>query len=94
MPDLSNVLPILSLLIAALALGRNWKSDTKQDQSSLTTVIVKLEAINDTVKEIRIEMRDLKADIDSIRERVVAVEQSVKSAHKRLDDISSSFPTE
>lgn len=85
--EITQLVSVFSLLIAAFALARNLKLDTKSDQTELTTVIVKLETIIDNVKEIRIETRDLKNDIDGIKERLVAVEQSVKSAHKRIDGL-------
>lgn len=88
MPELSQVLPIISLLIAAAALWRNLKGDSKADQAAMTTVIVKLETINDNIKEVRSEMRDVKTDLEEMRERMVKVEQSAKSAHKRIDAIT------
>lgn len=92
--EITQLVSVLSFLVAAFALARNLKLDTKSDQTELTTVIVKLETIIDNVKEIRIETRDLKNDIDGIKERLVAVEQSVKSAHKRIDGLHDEHQTE
>lgn len=92
--EITQLVSILSLLIAAVALARNLKLDTKSDQTELTTVIVKLETINDNIKEVKIDMRDAKADMDKVKERLTAVEASVKSAHKRIDGLHNEHISE
>lgn len=87
---------VLSIINAVSNFKKNNKADTKEDTMAMTTVAVKLESIQDNMKELKNDfstsMGDLKKDILSIRsdmndfrERIVVVEQSVKSAHHRLD---------
>jgi peptidoglycan hydrolase CwlO-like protein len=81
---------ILSLIVSAIVgfstiKSRN-SSDTKQETTQLTTLIVKLENINDGVNEIKADMRNMKDDVRELRDRVIKVEESTKSAHRRLDD--------
>lgn len=83
--EISHVISGCSLLIAAFALYRNLKGDTKTDAGQLTTLIVKLEAINDDTKEIKGDMKDVKSDIDKMKEKITLAEASTKSAHKRID---------
>lgn len=75
---------------------RNQKNDTetqvreaaeeaKQEQSTNTMVMLKLEMIQDDLKEIKNENRNFREDISQLRERVAKVESSLKSYHKRLD---------
>ena len=64
---------------------RNKTQDDKQDASQLTTVIVKLENIGEGINEIKSDMKGVKEDVVELRERIVAVEQSAKSAHHRVD---------
>lgn len=45
----------------------------------------KLDSISDDTKEIRKEIIDVKVKVNDLSERVVMVEQSTKSAHRRLD---------
>ena len=87
MPTISEVLPFLALIISAIALLRNLKGDTRQDAGQMTTVIVKLETINENVKEVKADIKDVKNDIEKMKERLVVVEQSTKSAHKRIDKL-------
>lgn len=85
--EFTQLVSVLSFLVAAFALGRNLKGDVKSDQSELTTVIVKLETINENVKEVKTDIKDVKSDVEKMKERITVVEQSVKSAHKRIDDV-------
>ena len=68
-------------------LKRNKANDDKKDATEMTTVIVKLESIGTGVTEIKSDMKNIRADLQELRERVVVVEQSTKSAHKRLDTL-------
>jgi peptidoglycan hydrolase CwlO-like protein len=69
-------------------MSRNNRNDTVNETSQMTTVMVKLENIADGIHEIKSDMRTVKSDVDHLRERLTIVEQSVKSAHKRLDDLT------
>lgn len=68
-------------------------SDTRtqvtQDVGRITEVMIKLDHIKDDTTEIKGEIREIKKDVSDLRERVVIVEQSTKSAHKRMDDIAA-----
>lgn len=94
MPELTQILPVLSLLVAAFALYRNLKGDTKQDAGQMMEVIVKLETINENVKEVKADMKDVKFDVDKMKERLIVVEQSAKSAHKRIDQLHNESEAE
>lgn len=58
---------------------------TKQETENNTLVMMKLEMISDDLKEIKNENRNQREDISVLRERLVAVESSLKSYHKRLN---------
>jgi peptidoglycan hydrolase CwlO-like protein len=89
--DQATIISLLSLFIAAVVaisgLNRDRKKDNKQDAIEMTTVIVKLENINDGISEIKSDQRNIKREIQEVREHVVIVDQSVKSAHHRIDEI-------
>ena len=73
---------------------RNNKQDTANDAAQLTTVIVKLENISSGVTEIKSELKNVKNDIQDLRDRLIIVEQSTKSAHHRLDGLTVSRENE
>ena len=85
--EITQLLSVMSFLVAAFALGRNLRGDAKADGSQTMEIIVKLETINENVKDVKSDMKDVKADVDKIKERLVIVEQSAKSAHKRIDTL-------
>ena len=74
------------------------RNEAKTDASEMTTVIVKMESVQDSIRDLKSDMqqnmKDIKTDISSIksdmndfRERIAKVEQSCGAAHKRLDQI-------
>lgn len=89
--DTGTILSILSLIVAALVgftnIKRNQSADNRQATAEMTTVIVKLDMINTSVTEIKADVRNQRAELQQLRDKVIAVEQSVKSAHRRLDTI-------
>lgn len=89
--EIAVVISVLSLIFTvfqgASAMKRNSKKDTKEDTVQLATVIVKLEDIDRGVKSIQEDMRDVRSDIQQNRERIIKAEESVKQAHKRIDEM-------
>ena len=86
----------IALIISAVSLGfgiyqgvsnlkRNDRQDNRAEATQITAVIVKLETIGEGVNEIKVDMRNIKNEINDIRERLTKVEESAKSAHHRLD---------
>lgn len=86
---IGQIISILSLAVACIVaftnLRRNNLADDKKEASEMTTVIVKLENINTGINEIKADVRNVKSEVQDLRERVVVVEQSAKSLHKRVD---------
>lgn len=84
---ISIVISALACTVSALALIRNSKADTKKDAGQMTEIIVKLNVIDENVKEVKSDMKDNRADVDKVKERLIIVEESTKSAHKRIDGL-------
>lgn len=85
---ISGVSVAFAVYFGIANMRRNSKKDTVEDATQLTTVIVKLETINNGISEIKTEMRTVKSDIQELRDRLIIVEQSTKSAHHRLDGVA------
>ena len=87
--DLSAWLPVAALaatiVFGVLTAKRNAKQDTQSAVSQLTTIGVKLDNIAISLAELKADMNNLKGDMKDITERLVIVEQSCKTAHKRID---------
>lgn len=84
---ISCVSLLLAIIVAIINIRDKNQSNDKQEASQITTLIVKLESIAEGVNEIKSDMRNMRADVQALRDRVVVVEQSTKSAHHRLDDL-------
>lgn len=78
---------LLGAVIGVLTYNRNRDKDVKSDASESAVIRTKLDNINQGVENIRIDMKvEQKARMD-LSERVIRTEESVKSAHNRIDEI-------
>lgn len=92
---------VISLLIsfASLVFGfyqytkKNTKEDIREtrtqvtnDVSRITEVVLKLDHIKEDTVEIRNEMKGVKQEMNTFRDRLTRTEMKVDSAHQRLDD--------
>lgn len=88
----------LPIIISALALSfsiymgirNNRKDDNKEITDKVardTKINCKLDEISSNVKDIKYDMSATKNKVGDIDKRLVVVEQSVKSAHHRIDRI-------
>ena len=77
----------VAIIVAITNLRRNNAADDRRMATETTTLIVKLENINNGVNEIKSDMRSMKSDIQDLRDRLIIVEQSAKSAHHRIDTL-------
>ena len=84
------ILPICislaALVITALAFKRNETNDTAAHATEQATMSADIRYIRSSVDEIKLENRAIKKDLDAVKDRILVVEQSVASAHRRLDD--------
>ena len=64
---------------------KDTESEAEEKAGTHTLLMTKLENIADDVKDIKRDYRETNIEVQNLRERVVAVEQSLKSYHKRLD---------
>lgn len=67
---------------------KDTESEAEEKAGTHTLLMTKLENIADDVKDIKRDYRETNVEVQKLRERVVAVEQSLKSYHKRLDGMT------
>lgn len=86
---LAQVLTVASVLCAIYFGAKNWTRTSDRDVSTKArfeaVMSEKLDSIGEDTKEIKREITDVKKAVSDLTERVVKVEQSVKTAHHRLD---------
>jgi hypothetical protein len=78
---------IISALALMFSVYQFVRHTEREDSGQITTVLVKLEHITELIADIKKDVREDRQDRKEIRDRLVAVEASAKSAHKRIDDI-------
>jgi archaellum component FlaC len=88
----------VSLLIAGISLAfglyqgisnlkRNQRYDNQKDTTAITTVTVKLEIILEELREIKVEFSGAKKEIREIRDEMITLKQSLKSAWHIIDGL-------
>ena len=86
---LSGISVAFAIFFGISSKNRNDRKDTEQETedraATHTLLMTKLENIAEDVKEIKRDNREMRSEVQNLRDRVVAVEQSLKSYHKRLD---------
>ena len=85
---ISVICTVIGVSIGLGNLRRNSKLDDMHESAQLTRVEVQLEHIDKNVCSITHDMSDIKSEIKEQRERMVRVEESIKQAHKRIDEIA------
>ncbi len=92
--ELALVISGLSLAFAVYfgiaGIKRNQRADNQKDASEMTTVIVKLENISAGITEIKTEFNGIKSEVKDLRDRLIIVEESTKSAWKQLAALEKS----
>lgn len=81
------VLSCVMAIVAIITLAKNAKKDTQDDAVQKATLAADLKYIRDGVDDIKLDNRVIKEDIGKLQTKVARIEQSVESAHQRIDDM-------
>lgn len=88
---ITALVSILSVTFAIyFGLKNNKRCDTKDIEERVkdnTKIMTTLQVINQTTADIKNEVFAVKNNVQSIDKRLVVVEESVKSAHHRIDSL-------
>ena len=85
-----------SIFFGIVSLVLNIKNNRRTDNSDLedrvrenTRINMKLDAISSNTKDIKDEVVEMRKELNSHDNRIIKVEESVKSAHHRIDGIET-----
>ena len=84
---ISLVIAFGALLFTAMSFRRTSNKDTSESSSARATMSAEIKYIRDSVDDIKVDNRVIKADLSTLQTKVAKVEQSVESAHQRIDDL-------
>ena len=85
-----------SIFFGIVSLVLNIKNDRRTDNSDIedrvrenTRINMKLDAISNNTKEIKDEVVEMRKELNSHDNRIIKVEESVKSLHHRVDEMAT-----
>lgn len=85
-----------SIFFGIVSLVLNIKNNRRTDNSDLedrvrenTRINMKLDAISSNTKEIKDEVVEMRKELNSHDNRIIKVEESVKSLHHRIDEMEA-----
>lgn len=84
---ISLVIAFCALLFTALSFRRTQTQDSTASAAERATMTADVRYIRTSIDEIKLENRAIQKDIGDLKTKVVEIEASTKSAHKRLDDL-------
>lgn len=79
--------PLIALIFTAMTFKRNADKDTGATAAERATMNANISYIRTSIDEIKLDNKSIQKDVSEISKKLVEVEASAKSAHKRLDDL-------
>lgn len=94
-----------SLIVAILTFNRNGKKDEKKDltdelktisdiNTSLLKVNMKLDQVCATTNETRTDIKSMRDDMSKVEKRVTVLEENIKAAWLRIDELKEAVKHE
>ena len=84
---ISLAVAILALIFTALSFRRTTNKDTSETATQRANMTADIKYIRSSIDDIKLENRAIQKDVSDLGKKVIEIEQSAKSAHKRLDDL-------
>jgi peptidoglycan hydrolase CwlO-like protein len=81
------VVPLLALGFTAMTYRRAENHDTSAAATERATLTADVRYIRSSIDEIKLENKAIQKDVSDLTKRVVEIEASAKSAHRRIDDL-------
>lgn len=81
------LIALIGCIVGLAGWLRNHDTDNERETSNMTTVIVKLENIRVGISELKSDLKRTAEDLKGIDRRLTVVEESVKQAHNRINEI-------
>lgn len=79
--------PLLALMFTAMSFKKNADKDTGATAAERATMNANISYIRTSIDEIKLDNKSIQKDVSELTKKVVEIEASTKSAHKRLDDL-------
>lgn len=70
-----------------VTMTRNKNKDTKEETEGITKMAQDIKYVSKGVDDIKYDVRDINRNMGEMNEKVIRLEESCKSAHKRIDGL-------
>ena len=84
---ISTVGSILAMVFGLVALFRNKKADDTKEGREGGIVLTELGYIKAGVDDLKKDNREMRAEIQDMRDKIVRIEASTSHAHRRIDNL-------
>lgn len=84
---ISALSSLIGILVGVVTLTKNRDKDIKKDAQDDAETKAKLDYISRGVDDIKLDNKQRDRDFIKMGDRITIVEQSVKSLHKRIDNL-------
>ena len=81
------IVPVLALVFTVMSFRRTENHDTSAAATERATLTADVRYIRSSIDEIKLENKSIQKDVSDMSKKLVEVEASAKSAHKRLDNL-------
>lgn len=92
--NITAVLSILSAVVSIIAIINFWKSNKKENEQSGSkagALQSDLAYIKNLLNDVKTEVKGIDKRIEENTERIAKVEESVRQAHKRLNQLENKY---
>lgn len=63
------------------------RADTREETEGMTKITQEIKYVSKGVDDIKYDLRDINKNMSDMSEKVIRLEESCKSAHKRIDNL-------
>lgn len=86
--------PLIALMFTAMSFSRNKHHDTSAEATERANLAADVKYIRSGIDDMKVENRKTREDVSELTKKVVVIEESAKSAHRRIDDIKKEISNE
>lgn len=79
------VVGIIGMAVACLALMRDKKNDNKAEGEQTGSLFTEIGYIKAGIDTLKLDLREVRDDMQKLHDTVTRTEESCKQAHKRID---------
>ena len=91
---ISGIFIALAIFLGIYSVKQSRKDSAEKETIQLTSILVKLETINQLILNLTSEISCIREDLINIRKRISQLEISLDAAHRRIDNVDEKLNKE